>query len=1456
MSEVSKTSTGRWLRYNTELLILVCARHGYAVVNLDGHLRSHHKETDARSRAALVAKFSGLELRRPANEEFRHGPSNPRGPIAGLPVRDGWACKECDMLTPSRKWLRVHYNEGHVVRGNVPKEPDVKIQTLFTVPSNAVHYFCVSGHGPDTDREEGGEGGNGHSSGAPAAGGQDVTTTTTMPLIDAVLARWVQDQGEQESLLKVLADGAAKHEITNWLRRAGWSTHFAQRDLGDIYGTSRMPGPADTELRRLVKVVDGMFFDRCIGGLKTIPLMARQLLASPHPTEADSRPFGPLQERTSMDRYLVYWKRFLCYCMNVLWLDEEQLLQCHGFKFTTTQRASLEQLWAHLQDEERAEKDLQSEVLQVSARFWTQRLTGDPFDSPLWHFIAVLGIDGESGQLRPAHLFTYVLAGMVYVGRALLAEYAIPAKERLGMIDLEQRFAKVRSQWLCKATYSPMGYTLSLLLYGKKIARETGSRLMVSWSKRGDLMYFMGKPVLMQSIRDMINEMVKDAEDLLWDKLMFKEGDDVRFHVPLGAIDDDLSHTQRGRSFVHANGLAGKEVEMLQDIVGGTRRADLLRSDGEWEWRAIQAYLKVVRQFEELLVVLTQTTWGGPARGDEIGGLRLINGINRDRNVFIVDGEVVLVTQYHKSLAHFDSPKVIPRFLPYRVGQLLVMYITYIRPLTDRWEAERWSGYGEMKAPSDFIWHDENGPWEGTRISKAMARWTYHYMGRRLTLQDWRHVAIAISKKHARERGAARADFADDIGEDEEGEQYESPDDLAAAHTTETSANYGVTIDILKRLTAESLEVFGKVSRRWHKFLGLDQDASSAAENEASKVERCDDDDGCQVRPRKRAKIMKLENTPAAEKTPSRDAILKALRVALRDDHAQFRSPQQEEAVRLAASKETPIVAVLPTGGGKSLVFMIPAMLPGAGVTVVVAPYAELKRQLVSRCVDVGLDCKQWPQARDSWPRVVIISAEAASSDDFLQWAADLRVSGRLDRVVIDECHLTFTAAHDYRKKLHGLVRLRSLGCPFVFLTGTLPPLSQRDFEEAMHLQEVRYIRASSHKTNTKYSVARVGNGRGLLEVSKLVREGVSSAKADEKGVIYCGSRAKCKAMARLLGCHYYHGEPEDFDAHFHAQREAGFHSWLRGETSYIVATAALGTGIDVPGITHIIHLDVPHSLIDYAQETGRAGRAGEGVEAVIVVEDKDWPSSDPKAAGQLEPKQREVASLVQTSRCRRRVLGQCLDSDVRQCRDIEGAISCDNCHREGLAWKSEMTAQGLIMAEEYGKRAARGLAKIEAALEEVRELDKQGCRACWLFEGSDAARHSWYTCGQLEASLTFGESMKFQRMVDYKKDRQAGFLSCWYCHVSQELCRDGFKSGGGSCRWKHTVIPVALAACSEESLLTVLEGLAGREFKGQADYAGWLGRKHGKLVYGHEMTNAMAAFCAVVTWRGAQGVK
>ncbi|KFZ20168.1 hypothetical protein V501_00278 [Pseudogymnoascus sp. VKM F-4519 (FW-2642)] len=182
-------------------------------------------------------------------------------------------------------------------------------------------------------------------------------------------------------------------------------------------------------------------------------------------------------------------------------------------------------------------------------------------------------------------------------------------------------------------------------------------------------------------------------------------------------------------------------------------------------------------------------------------------------------------------------------------------------------------------------------------------------MGRRISLRDWRHIAVAISRKLSHDRGVKNADFEND-DDDGDSEQYEIPDDVAASHTSKTAENYGVTIDVLKHLTAESLEIFGQVSYRWHKFLGLIEQPSS----QPSLKRKCMDVGG--LTPRKRPKILPLNK--AISEVASEQALLKALRAVLRDDHAQFRTPHQKEAVRLAAANETPLVAILPTGGGKA----------------------------------------------------------------------------------------------------------------------------------------------------------------------------------------------------------------------------------------------------------------------------------------------------------------------------------------------------------------------------------------------------------------------------------------------------------------------------------------------------------------------------------------------------------
>ncbi|KAG6237706.1 hypothetical protein E4U25_002430 [Claviceps purpurea] len=818
-----------WLKYHKDLRILICEHHGYALQNPHRHVENDHPELSKTELERFKRQLSSLwQLSLwPRKDQFIHGPLNPRAPIEGLTIHDGWSCHLCDMLTPSSQSMRMHYYKSHRMRGQVSSEPTVKIQTLYTGVFK--HYFCVSSR----QGEE-----------------AEACPTGQADMIDWIKEQWDCERSREKELQVYEAIVAAERATYDWLDRTGWTKrYFTDRALTRLY--SQMPTAEDSaELQRAVAAIDRMFFDRCIEGLKTLPLMTRLMLANPHRNDADLEPFGPLQDKAKMDRYVSYWKRFICYCLRVLPLDEPTLLKEQGFAFTKEQRASLEGLWKHLNSEEFTEEMLEEELLQVSASFWMQELVGDPFDSPLWHFVSVLGIDIDEEtcgrKFQPAHVFTCVLSGLVYVARVLLAEHASSAKERPQMEDPQKRIATIRNDWLCKAACTPMGYTLSLLQYGKMISKLTrSSRRLVSW-KRGDEVMLLGKteeivrrraadiswfmnkpmPIHMDKIRRMMQQMIKEAEDLLWGSLMFKEGQNSRFVVPLAEIKDSLMDTEQGNSFLcrRDNDLAGKETEMLKDLVDSKRRLQLLNEDGQWNWPGVRQYLENVRKFEDLLAPLGLMTAGGPARGDEFAGLRRVNGTTHDRGIFVIDGKVVLATQSHKSLDPSDPPKVVPRFLPRRVDQLFVIYLAYVKPLCDRWQAEQLD-YEDLRCPSDFIFHNENGPWSSSMISTAMEEHTHRHMGIRITLPDWWHISIAISKKHVHQSDAAKADFGegDYYGDDEDEEESER-DYLPADWTTTPADRYCVTKGIMmKRLTADSLEKFGQVSRQWHEFLKLDR---------------------------------------------------------------------------------------------------------------------------------------------------------------------------------------------------------------------------------------------------------------------------------------------------------------------------------------------------------------------------------------------------------------------------------------------------------------------------------------------------------------------------------------------------------------------------------------------------------------------------------------------------------
>jgi hypothetical protein len=133
----------------------------------------------------------------------------------------------------------------------------------------------------------------------------------------------------------------------------------------------------------------------------------------------------------------------------------------------------------------------------------------------------------------------------------------------------------------------------------------------------------------------------------------------------------------------------------------------LYLSDGKWNVKQVRRYLRCVDRFLTLLLVCVHMTSGQPGRGSEVTTMRFQNGQLQDRNIFVVDGQVMTVARYYKSQSQWDKLKVVPRFLPPQLGQVMVVYLAYLRPFREYLTVNVLGG-----GFSDYVWADERGLWE------------------------------------------------------------------------------------------------------------------------------------------------------------------------------------------------------------------------------------------------------------------------------------------------------------------------------------------------------------------------------------------------------------------------------------------------------------------------------------------------------------------------------------------------------------------------------------------------------------------------------------------------------------------------------------------------------------------------------------------------------------------------
>jgi hypothetical protein len=322
--------------------------------------------------------------------------------------------------------------------------------------------------------------------------------------------------------------------------------------------------------------------------------------------------------------------------------------------------------------------------------------------------------------------------------RVLTTEIFLPSEQRGEQGAAETRsLLQRRSRYLVDGSHSPMSVMLSLLSYAKFVSLRTPGSIAGSmwWSLDRQTFFIKGRPVELARFRTMAQSVVASAEQVLWEQLLWmqKEEKNDRLSVELAAIQDDVSIVQRGVSFLSPSRLQEGERWMLKRLAsvpaarrlyerrGGAIQRDResegeseesSRSDSDrpvqWRPQEVRRHLRHIQQFLELLSLAVHVAGGQPARGPELLSVRWRNGALQDRNLYVIDGQVAVITRYHKTQSQWDKPKVVVRFLPEPIGQLVAAYLLYVRPM----RAMLQSALGKPMSASvtDYLWADERGP--------------------------------------------------------------------------------------------------------------------------------------------------------------------------------------------------------------------------------------------------------------------------------------------------------------------------------------------------------------------------------------------------------------------------------------------------------------------------------------------------------------------------------------------------------------------------------------------------------------------------------------------------------------------------------------------------------------------------------------------------------------------------
>ncbi|KAF8418659.1 hypothetical protein L210DRAFT_3578829 [Boletus edulis BED1] len=1072
--------------------------------------------------------------------------------------------------------------------------------------------------------------------------------------------------------------------------QVGWEDIFDGVNVRDLRLTVNTPDHTEPLYQRLVESVEG-YYAHVSPRIKSLPILTSRCIASA--SELGSQPFKALQERDTLKKYSRLTGLFLVFLMRHL----KSPTPSFDVPFHPHHAESLSLLGQELSSGTTGaiEECIHSTLSSLLTYTSLEARKSDHRDL-LTLFLAAYHLRDDAGNTTRISAVPPNLSALQWCFRATAVREVLDKASQYDG-DTYTSYEKHAKGWVTDGLPSLFtSLRQKHALFSTLAYAELPGLPRFNWDSSLKILAVDGFPLSVDALSKSVSAVQMEMEGLI-NKLCLG----IDFGSVFSYIDSRTDPTNAKMWFVDRprEDLQGTSV-VSQDASGlasfSTRLLEAVARDGRFfskvggilaaQKLAIWGWITDLDELVSAMYYAITLTWGGGARGTECDHLKhTVHGVG-DRHVFVLNGLLGIATTYVKTQQIQGHGRLIVRTPCPSISRLVLFALSVLYPVAAKLSAFVMR-VEDAQTYLSYLFVHHGTVLDSKRLSLILQHYTEKYLGTALGLRDYRQVMCSMLCCIA-------------------GTDYGAPDDddheLAAIHAqfghsvSVADAHYGIQgSNALATVSHTAVRSMQRVSIRWHVCLGHghpsfsdDSGQQEGADATVRILEALKAPLSHAVQETVRAYMQDFYNSTvphwtsilqgfgsdltshisnaAGEAPPLSPSQLSPLIVhpSLADrlqplypgQAFSFTCSQQAELVQSCFTNDH-VLAVLPTGSGKSLAFFGAALLNPEDLFIVVTPFVALMEDMVRRLaaspITGGRWCGSISPTRD---QVVIVPAHEAGSDYFFKWSE--ASTTRLRRVFIDEAHHVFTS-DSYRPCFRLFHRLTQLKKPITFLSATLSARSIPALCSSMMIQPalLRIIRAPTSRPNIKYRVTKVPSDDIIRETVNTFRS--ISLSPSERGIIYTTSIAFTLDIAKILGIPAYTSRILEDDQENKAEKTRIFQQWRSGEVQWVAATICFAEGVDFQSVRYAVIVE-PRDMLSFLQESGRLGRDGLPSTAITLWSwvRKISSTGDPDHSGKSA-----MVRFLESNTCRRLAFVD-FDPDVHSCASSANNQLCDSCEK------------------------------------------------------------------------------------------------------------------------------------------------------------------------------------------------